>query len=156
ARCLKKGIVGRHARTWNNQVLRKKCFLRVPAEFKRHARFAQLCGSIAELAFPACFRGRDNRVVFGAEECRGHTRSRESHDQHAHFPQLHRSRHVVNHTTFQGTSFTAISASSKQTARTPAPQSRSARSPCSRSNPAVQNGDGWAPCERFACRAIFM
>ena len=62
-----KRIVGRHAGAWDNQVLRKKRFFRMPAKFQSDSGRPQLRRRISQVTLSARFRCGHYRIVPGAK-----------------------------------------------------------------------------------------
>jgi hypothetical protein len=95
---LQQGRIGGHARTWNDQVLFKKCIFPVAAQFQVHTRSAERRKRFANFIFRSRVRRRNVCATRGAKKRGGHTGPRQSHDQHAFASQLERIRHVFRKT----------------------------------------------------------
>src|SRR5882672_6478000 len=137
--------VSRHSWTWNNQILLQNCLLFVAAEFQVGSGSAQRPNRFADFTFWSSIRRRRPGTARHAKLHRCHTRSGQSHNQHALASQFEGICHLYRKILCKECLITSTSTSSTQTTRIPTPRSRSAQSLWTRSSPSIRNGDESAP-----------
>jgi hypothetical protein len=93
ARRLQQRRIGGHAGTRNNQVLFEESIFTMATQLQPHARDPEVPNRLGDFVFRQRIRCRHVGAPLGAKERGGHTRPRQSHNQHALAPQLERIRH---------------------------------------------------------------